>query len=236
MPRLVVFGDSVAAGMGVRGATYAQLVAEALDLDLVDFSDVAMPITHSLKQYSNQPGSYELAIIAHGITEAIPRPAQELISKMPPRWRRDGWMDPRPYYSSHRRKRVGQRIESAVRWRVRNLLLRLRPPRYVMTLERYTTSVIELATQLTQRGTYVILLGPPDIDQRRFPGSGERTAEYWSAVKHVGDVSVDLMGQLPRWSSYCADRFHPNDAGHEQIAKMILTAIVHLERKKPSPA
>jgi hypothetical protein len=225
MSRLAVFGDSIAAGMGVRGATYAELVAESLGFELTDFSGVSKPVSHSLKQYSSDPGPFEFAIIAHGITEAIPRPAQRLIAKMPGRWRREGWMDPRPYFSSSLGKRSGQRIESAIRWRMRNLLLRVAPPRFVMDRDRYVEATRRLVEELSDHGVAVVMLGPPDIDQKRFPGSQARTSDYWGAVRSFGVLAVDLAGQLERWGSYCDDRFHPNDAGHAQIAELIVTAV-----------
>lgn len=225
MSRLAVFGDSIAAGMGVRGDTYAELVAKKLGYDLYDFSGVSKPVSHSLTQYMSDPGSFEFAIIAHGITEAIPRPAQRLIAKMPGRWRREGWMDPRPYFSSSFRKRSGQRIESSIRWRFRNLLLRLGPPRFVMEHDRYVDNARQLAEKLSGHGVAVIMLGPPDIDQKRFPGSESRTAEYWKSVRSFGVIAVELTGKLDRWGSYCGDRFHPNDDGHARIAQLIIAAV-----------
>jgi hypothetical protein len=219
---LCVFGDSIANGMGSRGMSYARIVARELDMELHDFSGRAMPITESLEVLMASPISPDTAIIAHGITEAIPRPTPTMLRLVPPRWKRMGWMDPRPYFSKSRSKRILQVAESAVRWRARNLLLRIGGSHTVMSLNEYQIALARLVDELRSRGSRVILLGPPDVDERFFPGATKSERLYEETGRDLTVERIRLTGLLDRRSDYLADGFHPNAAGHQKIAAVIV--------------
>ncbi len=89
---IVVFGDSVANGLGARGPTYCRLVADALNLRLVDLSASARQITEwpNILPADERP---TIAVIAHGITEAIVRPTPGALRWLPRRWRSPGWIE-----------------------------------------------------------------------------------------------------------------------------------------------
>ncbi len=95
-----IFGDSIAAGLGVDRARYCRIVADTLRLRLDDFTGAARPVGESLELLPKSAASPRIAIVAHGITEALVRPTDASLCYMPPRWRRAGWMDARPYYST----------------------------------------------------------------------------------------------------------------------------------------
>jgi hypothetical protein len=223
--KLAVFGDSIANGMGARGRSYGELIADSLGLELVDFTGTAMPVTESLKALISSDTHPNIAMIAHGITEAILRPSKTVLRYMPPRWRRTGWMDPRPYFSSRPRRGAVERVESALRWRVKNLLLRVSAPVQVLPLDVYVTALRSLVAELQARGARVVILGPSDIDRRFFPGSDYELARYADAAQELGVEFISLEGRLLRWEHYCEDHFHPNDAGHALIAELLSTRL-----------
>lgn len=219
---IVVFGDSVANGLGARGPTYCRLVADALNLRLVDLSASARQITEwpNILPADERP---TIAVIAHGITEAIVRPTPGALRWLPRRWRSPGWIDPRPYYSSRRGRRMVERCESALRWRVKVVLIRVGRQHRFTDIDTYEAALTDLVRRLQSGGARVVVLGPPDLEEKYFPGSPNSQREYEERARRAGGEFVSLAGQLDQWADYCADRFHPNAAGHRHIALLLLT-------------
>lgn len=218
----MLFGDSIAMGLGAHGRQYVHVLADWGGFDVVDRSHTGWTVQQSRDSFRERPEFAEVAIIAHGITEAILRPILPQSRLFPNRWKPRGWMDPRPYYSTRWHRRFLERIESAVRWRLRNLLTR-RAHYQLMTAEQYVAALSGLVADLREQGSRVIMLQAPPIDDRYFPGSRAAQQHFWDlAVKStIGAVEVvDLLG-MHEWGHFLCDNFHPNMSGHEFIAKRL---------------
>lgn len=236
-PTLAVFGDSIANGFGLQNApSYPQLVAEALGLRLLDRSASAKSVSESLMEMSTEPLLLEstIALIAHGITEAIPRPTELSLRLVPPRWRRLGWLDPRPWFSDRWIKGVLDRAESATRWRVKNFLIRRFGSTQVMDVQVYAAAHDNLVQELERRGARVVVVGQPDLSSRYFPGAAREMRRYAAAASREPDVS--LHGELETFADYLPDHFHPNAGGHRKIAALISSYLADDPFGPPSPA
>ncbi|BDZ62718.1 SGNH/GDSL hydrolase family protein [Demequina sediminis] len=221
---LAVFGDSIANGLGVAEGRYAVTLANRWGLELEDWSVTAGMVTGALDRLPANSAP-QVTIIAHGITEAIVRPSEASLRLLPKRWRRPGWMDPRPYFSTRWRRRVLERIESGVRWRVKNVAIRMGATTQFVPVASFDRALRATIAELHRRGARVIVLGAPDLDERFFPGSPRELQEYGvvaqSAASDLGATWVPLAGELSRWSDFFADHFHPNQEGHNRIASTI---------------
>lgn len=242
---LVLFGDSIANGIGVSGRSYGQLVAQQLQLRLYDYSGSAKMVTESLEECGVLTVPHlSLCIIAHGATEGIVRPSPSCLRWVPRRWRAAGWMDPRPYYSSRWQKRIVQRIESSLRWRVKVFLLRYCGSRTYLEVSAYADTLRELIVKLSHPSRQVLVLSHVDVSQRFFPGSPKSLFEYADAAAHVaretGAIYVSLEGVCVKWNDFFLDHFHPNSTGHEKIAETIVASLhgqlAHLPHVKESGA
>lgn len=223
---LLLMGDSIAAGLGVSDDKYGRILSKELDVSLVDISASARPISESERLLPSDLRGIGVVIIAHGITEAILRPSERSLAFVPMRWRRAGWLDPRPYYSTRLLRRFGQRVESSVRWRVKRLLLSRCSPGQMMDLPAYTATLRRIKVKMRAAGVRIIVLGPPELDERFFPGSPAQLALYAKAAEDEGVEYVSLTGVLHKWDDYFADHFHPNGRGHRKIADVILHALL----------
>lgn len=134
-------------------------------------------------------------------------------------------MDPRAYYSSRLMRYLLERMESEIRWRTKNLAIRVGGPHQVLPVAEYTGDLASLAAELSASGARVIVLGPPDIDETFFPGSPAAQQQYFFEATKLGLESVSLKGKLKRWSDFNLDRFHPNDEGHTRVAHIVLEQI-----------
>jgi lysophospholipase L1-like esterase len=226
--RVAIVGDSVPGGLGVPGKSYPTLVAERLGASLVDLTAVAMPITDA-RERAHQAAGAEVVLIAHGITEALIRPAHSALRFVPPRWRNDGRMDPRPYYSSRLWKRTAQRVESFVRSRVKVALIRHIGSRQVLDAASYERELRALIGEMQSAGSRVVVISTPGMDDRFFPGSAAEIAAYdeinQRVAASVGAEFCDIGRALHRWDDFFLDRFHPNADGHQRIACRVLAIL-----------
>ncbi|MEC0254452.1 SGNH/GDSL hydrolase family protein [Paenibacillus lautus] len=244
---LVVFlGDSITQGLGVSrsGKTYANLLQKKLQslssqpIEIMNFGASAMQVHETRMKYENkllelQP---DIIVFAHGITESIVREHKHYLRFMPKRWRKPGWMDPRPYYSTRRSRRWLEMLESGIRWRVKVALIKAfggKPWMRIDDFKLHTTGFI-LNMLNRNKHTKIIFLAPGDIDEKYFPGSSASMREYRLVLEDIYEDSrstkrvfmCDSSRQLHQWSDYFKDRFHPNEKGHEKIAEALMQTIV----------
>lgn len=225
--KIVLAGDSIAAGLGVKDRSYGDLLAKELQAEFTNFAESAKPVKETFENLSliiDLDPDY--VILAHGITEAIVRPRQDSLKYLPKRWRKPGWMDPVPYFSRRLVKRFLQKCESAVRWRIKNLFISffgsvtfMSEQEYRACLERTVQTIKE------QTSSKIILLSHSGIDERFYPGSHESLETFKRITKSLEDdrtVFINVSDKLEKWGDYFADHFHPNASGHAKIGEELL--------------
>lgn len=238
---IVCLGDSITAGMGViRSRTsYADLLkmklssSYAQSVEIINFGASAMQVNESREKYEKkllelQP---DIIVFAHGNTESVVREQRRYLKFMPRRWRRPGWMDPRPYYSTRRNRRRLEKIESGLRWRVKVTLIKIFGGKQWMSLEEFKRQTTDFTkTILTHNtNTNIIFLTPGDIEEKYFPGSPESMMKYREVLIDIYELNkssnrlfmCDASQYLDKWNDYFIDRFHPNESGHNKIAEAL---------------
>lgn len=244
--QIVFIGDSITEGLGVirSNTNYANLLQAQLKslmaqpVDIVNFGSSAMQVNESREKYEQrilemQP---DIIVFAHGITEAIVRVQKKYLKWMPMRWRRPGWMDPRPYYSTRRWRRCLEKVESGVRWRVKVALIKMFGGKPWMSLEEFRRHTTEFLWKVMDASpkTSIILLAPSDIEEKYFPGSSESIRIYRRVFHDICNNAqsenriflCDASQFLHKWNDYLEDRFHPNELGHGKIAKALLNTLL----------
>jgi lysophospholipase L1-like esterase len=227
---LAAFGDSIAKGLGARGKPYPVLVAEHLDARYIDLTGTGAKITDALSLREEAAGA-DVILIAFGITEAMIRPTDRSLRFFPKRWRRPGWMDPRPYYSHRRWKRICQMIESAVRWRIKVALIRLTGGMRWMSPQAYEHHLVELVDYLqnASNSPTIVIISRFGQDDRFFPASGPSFEEFLAINKRVAEAKetlfCDATHACRQWDDFLCDRFHPNRCGHKRIAEHIIASL-----------
>jgi lysophospholipase L1-like esterase len=220
--QLAVFGDSTIAGLGVRGGAYGALLARRLGLEYVSHANPGAIVGDSFPMLEDA-GSYEVVLVSHGGIEGLVRPTERSLRWMPPRWRRNGWMDPRAYFPSSRLRALPKRIESAVRWRVKVMLIRLFGGRTLIGLGEFAPLLEEFVQGLKARGVpTIVLMGPVCPDERFYPGSQASLDGYNAAIaaiaRNEGVHFVRAGSELRQWDDYFRDHLHATAGGHERIA------------------
>jgi len=224
-----VFGGSTAAGFGVGGHRFTQLVAARLELEELNLAGTGALLDHTVT-VTDGAADCEVVIAMHGMGEALVRPPQRALRLMPRRWRRRGWMDPRAYYSSRLQKRIPQRIESAVRWRVKVALIRLTGGEQLMPRDEFAALHARFLDSLRHQGVpTIVVVGSPLVDERYFPHSLANGIEYEQIAREqaeaAGAIFVSSATTLDRWDDYFLDHLHPTAAGHARLAERVLEAL-----------
>lgn len=233
--RIVIWGDSIAYGLGAKGEAYGNLIQAKMksqyNMEVHNFAQSKFQLSDSIQFIEDTIAlDPDLVIIAHGTTEAIVRPKKKDLKHMPIRWQ-NSQMDPRTYYSHRVWKRLVGRMDSAIRWRVKNFLIRHFGNETWCTKEYFSdisSSVVDQLLEKTHAG--IVLLSHYGIDERYFPHSLESLNDFSDLVKkvaskHTRTVYCDVRLTCSQWSDYLDDHFHPNAKGHEKIANEILKMI-----------
>lgn len=175
----------------------------------------------------------ELVVIFRGSLESIIRPAMfddgDWPWWVPASWRGYAAMDPRCYFSSTWWRKAKQTSLDALKQQVRLNLLKTRPGKPLMDLEAFATHQTELLRRLRVLGTRVLVLGLLPVDQAHFPGSPEHFKSVNARLQEIARIEgaefFDWASLLPtngrQGELFYRDRFHPNDAGAEVLAKIL---------------
>ena len=242
---LAAFGDSIAAGLGTQGEPYPALVADELGARYIDLTATGATVTHALSVRAQAAGA-DIVLVGFGVTEAMIRPTDRSLRLLPKRWRRPGWMDPRPYYSRRRWKRIGQMIESATRWRIKVALIHMTGGTRWMSTRAYERSLVELVDYLQAADTAatIVIISHFGLDDRFFPASAASLQEFLAINRRVAEVKKTLFCDATvvcrQWDDFLADRFHPARSGHERIASNLIalldaTDAVRGQEQSPRP-
>ncbi|AJS59966.1 SGNH/GDSL hydrolase family protein [Paenibacillus sp. IHBB 10380] len=244
---LIVFlGDSITEGLGVIRfrTSYADLLKLKLNssysqsVQIINYGASAMQVNESREKYEEeilelQP---DIIVFAHGNTESLVREQTKYLKLVPKRWRRAGWMDPRPYYSTRKTRKWLEKIESGLRWRVKVTLIKVFGGKQWMSLTEFKKQTTDFTMTILNHNkqTNIIFLMPGDIEERYFPGSPESMRKYREVFKELSELNkssdrifmCDSSQYLHKWNDYFMDRFHPNEQGHNQIAEALLGTII----------
>ena len=171
----------------------------------------------------------DLVVVFRGSLESIIRPAMIADGDWPwwvPRsWRGYAAMDPRCYFSTTWWRRAKQSWVDALKQRARLKILKLRPGKPLIDVERFASYQTELLKQLRALGTRVLVLGLLPVDEARFPGSPEQFKTVNERLKQVANAEgaefFDWAASLNGGDLFYRDGFHPNAAGAGALARIL---------------
>ncbi len=177
----------------------------------------------------------ELVVIFRGSLESIIRPAMVLDGDwpwwVPQSWRSYAAMDPRCYFSTTWWRKAKQTSVDALKQRARLKLLKLRPGKPLIDLERFASYQTELLKRLQELGSRVIVLGLLPVDETRFPGSREHFRIVNARLRQIAEAEgvqfVDWASSLNGGELFYRDGFHPNAAGADALARILREQILN---------
>ena len=176
----------------------------------------------------------ELVVIFRGSLESIIRPAMVFDGGwpwwVPQSWRGYAAMDPRCYFSTTWWRKAKQSSVDALKQRARLKLLKLRPGRPLIDLEKFASYQTQLLKRLQELGARVIVLGLLPVDETRFPGSREHFRIVNARLKQIAETEgvefIDWASSLNGGDLFYRDGFHPNATGADALARILREQIL----------
>lgn len=232
-PRVVLLGDSVIAGLGVRGRSYGMLVAESLGashtLRLARSTHTIIDALARVEKVRDYRPDVILVGVggADGVVHASAT-LQKIVERFAPKsWQGVEGLEPRAYYVGSKWTRIRQRVTTLVKVTIKHVGVRLGDGYQRVPLESFEPKVNELFQRLSEIGCPVIVCGISDSDPRYFPRTEAALVQYRevmsaASARHDNFVYVDIRPPLKRWDDFISDHIHLNPSGHAKVAELIL--------------
>lgn len=227
--RIVLLGDSITQGLGSKKVNFTQRLQEQLgDSYMVDNMALTGTTIHYaekiLTEVLNKHPEY--VVIVYGNVDAQIRPCRtgHIFSHIPKRFQGSGMLMPRPFYSHIWYKKLGQKVENAMRNVYSKIIYAVDGSEQWVSLEEFQKTYQNLVKKLKECKVQPIVCSTVYIDDTMFPGSLTQYKLFNSIIKDISNLErvpyLDLFSPLKDavddagWNSiYCFDHFHPNGGG-----------------------
>lgn len=233
--KIAIFGDSISEGIGKRKVNYsnalqAEISEQFADIQLVNFAHTGTTIRYMGEQLAECDMDFDIAIIAYGNVDAMLRPntnhRPNYYKHLPHRYKQNGMLNPRPYYSSRWYKNIFQHIDSFIRWNLNKLLLKLQGVTTWVSLDEFTQLYSEYVDKLLAKNVFVVSLSTVQVKNKYFPGTNNEYIKYNEAISNICNSRtnceyIDIYNEIVDKDYFYDDGFHPNENGYQKIAELI---------------
>lgn len=230
-----MLGDSHAAGLGVRGRSYAVLLAERAGAELLQLARTTQTVDEIGPAQLDLIRDFDpdLVIVSCGAAESFVHPSrlvQRLLDRFAPRgWRGVAGLEPRPYFSGRRVRRLRQRVSSSVKILLKRLIIPVTGGYQRVPVAAFARRLGWLLDSLPA-GTPVVLTGLWPVGERGFPRSNAALRAADATLREAAAARPDARyfatyHLVERWGDYLEDRAHLNDTGHARLATHLLHAL-----------
>lgn len=241
--KIAIFGDSISEGIGKRKINYCDILADKLKekygkVDITNFAHTGTTIQYMRKLLLNNNIDFDVVIIAYGNVDAMLRPdinhKPNYYKYLPNRYKQNGMLNPRPYFSSKWYKSSIQHLDSWFRWNLNRLLLRLQGSTTWVAIEEFQSLYIEYIEKLIPRDVLIILVSTVQVKSKYFPGTNDEYAKFNNTILDISQsyhnsCYIDLFNNLCDEKFFYKDGFHPNKDGYIKIAELIFEKIKEKE-------
>jgi lysophospholipase L1-like esterase len=231
--KLAVVGSSHSVGLGVHGRSFAVRVAERLDAETLQLSRSAQTVAQVEPRTLAAIADFgpDLVIVSFGAAEGHVHPSrllQALLDRFAPRsWRGPDGVEPRPYYSRRRGRRLAQRVMSDTKVLLKRVLIAATGGFHRLPSADFDAALRELLDRLGPATK--VLVGLWHVDQRMFPRSNPVLCRNDSILRTIAAERDDICyvhtaDAVRYWDDFLDDHAHLNEAGHGRIAELIVAA------------
>lgn len=234
--RLLIVGASSAAGLGVRGRSFAVRFAETLGghVEVLQLARTTQTVADLGPEALARIREFrpDLVVCCCGAAEAFVHPSrllQRLLDRFAPRsWRGVAGLEPRARYSRSRLKRLRQLLTTRCKGLLKRAIIAVTGGYHRLPAEVFEARLRELLD--VWAGCPTVLIGLWRVDDRLFPRSNAVLDRHDRILRAIAadrdDVRyVATTDAVRRWDDFLADHAHLNDDGHDRIAALIAEAL-----------
>lgn len=227
--KVILLGDSITQGLGSKKINFTQALQDRLGASFI-VENLALTGTTILyaKQILDDIISREpdYVVIVYGNVDAQIRPNRQghIFSHIPGRFRKNGMLMPRPFYSHSFLRKWGQKIDNWLRYFFSVVIYKVDGSEQWVNIEQFHDTYIAVLKKLLANDCHVLTCSTVYIDDRLFPGSLNQYKIFNQEITRMAKTYqcnfVDLFNPLQKkvqeygWEAYYNyDHFHPNRGG-----------------------
>jgi lysophospholipase L1-like esterase len=229
----VLLGDSLIAGLGVRGRSYGQLVGEHLGArQILGWGRSGFTVETALRRLpALRERAPDLAVVGVGGSEGLVHAGarvQQLLQRVaPPTWQGVDGLEPPVWNAAPGAGRTRQRLETAAKLALKHASIGLGHVHRRLPPDDYVRDLHQLLAGLAEIGCLTVVVAVHVPDRLRWPGSARSCREYATLTRrvvaaHQHVLFVESAPLLHRWADYTDDRAHLSASGHGKIADAVV--------------
>lgn len=238
--KIAIFGDSISEGIGKLKINYTieleKLISNIYKKVKIDnYAHTGTTIKY-LKTFEEEYKikHYDIVIIGYGNVDGMLRPnlssKYNIYKYLPNRYKKNGMLNPRPYYSNKIYKKIFQKIDSLIRWNLNRILLKIQGTTTLVSLEEFQQEYFNVIEKNFKNTKKIILLSTVKVSDKYFPGTNDSYEKYNEKIQilkysYKNIKYIDLYNSLNKKEFFYEDLFHPNSNGYKEIAKLIYKEI-----------
>jgi hypothetical protein len=227
MHKFYLLSDSICGGFGQKSnKSFVHYALDKLNCTLVDLSKSGMCSREALYTLSNLPSlenvtPADIVVISIGNVDAKPVFVKNNFFSVivPNRYRREK-IDPRPYYSNRRPKRLFERLDNWIRTIVRYYCYFTGNYKRKISQKNYEENFVKIVDMFLIRTNKIIVILPSKIENRLFPGAEQDFELLCSFLISFCESKrikcFDFKNFVTR-EHFLLDQFHLNAAGHDKV-------------------
>lgn len=243
--RYIILGDSISEGIGKKKINYEFFLNEKYNngREFINFAKTGTTIKYAneiFEKILKEKPNY--AIIFYGNVDAQIRAniwgnRFNINRFIPKRYKRNGMLDPRPFYSKKLYRIVPDRLDNILRYVLKKIVILFEGTIQWVPIDIFLKEYTELILNLKKNSIVPIIISTVYLDDNYFLNSNKEYQKYNSILRKISVeyncIYIDLYTKLKEHvlkergfkKLYSYDHFHPNLNGYKFISDVIYEEI-----------
>ncbi|MDN5372920.1 MAG: hypothetical protein PWR19_1966 [Carnobacterium sp.] len=243
---IAILGDSISEGIGSKKYNYCNLLKQNIEIE----TDVTCTVknfayTGTTIEYANEifkdvlDFKPDIIISFYGNVDAMVRPKitgkPNYYSLIPKRFKKNGMLDPRPFYSSNKVRCFFEHIDSFIRYNLKKILLKLQGDYCWVNIESFIEEYELFLERVSSANCKIFMVSTVVVDEYYFPGTQKNYRKYNKCIEKIandkGANYIDVYNPLSKYNwddVFNKDHFHPNTNGYKILASILTDNILEV--------
>ena len=237
--KVTIIGDSISQGLVKKKINYCESLKNKIEnLAGVTCNLENLAVTGKTIIYANEiiediiKSDPDIILLFMGSVDALIRPKPEGIfwKCLPKRYKLNGMLDPRPFYSKKWWRYIPEHIDSWIRWHLKKVLMKLSKVYSWVDEEMFEKYYRDFVEKFSDKE--ILAISPVYVDEKFFPGSNRNLKKYRDIISqicseqkytHFFDIysCQEQLGWEEKPSIYGNDHFHPSKYGYQWMGNIL---------------
>lgn len=243
--RIVVLGDSISQGIGSKKINYISYLEEQLgeSYEILNLAHTGTTIDYALNLHNNiTEYDPQIILVMYGNVDAQIRPnihgkKYNIDKIIPRRYKKNGMLDPRPFYSRKWYRYFPDRFDNITRLIIRRFVTKTQGVCQWITADEFKAKYQEFINTVKKDNRKIILVSTIKLDEKYYSGCTEQYKIFNKIIKELSDVNnckyinlftyIEELLEKYKWNEiFYFDHYHPNKKGYELIAQLFAKEIL----------